>query len=915
MKRYWLSFSFFFLLFFFFLPTTEAAAYSPYDVDSNVWQKRTSIQGNRSADFTSGKKLIYDVYEEKDGKQGWRVENHDFGKGTQPYLTFTGWSAIVGRHSHYEYNQSTHIVAKNLVTKEEKMYRAEMTTLDATEDIEYNKKASGPNDIWNPCPDGTLNKRNDECNMYYKNVGFKAYLPLHELFPDNSNGDWTLYIVKDIGGHVVYDHLIVPFDFKDLTYSNGKLSLSSGHNASILVMNSGGVIRRSFPRSTESGWPNNYFNQWFSYSRVAQDQKNTAVWYGVSDGTTRWASSPYWTFGGTVAKLSFRATTKTCPDGTVVPINQPCTVNVTIHHKDKETGTILRTDKKKATVGKAYNFVPEAKGVFKDKEGLEYVPIPKGQTFGGTTPNNNLTHEFYYKTAKPNPSEIIPVPGTTEGNVEGHAFWELRETGNGLYIEMNFQPIGNHYAIRNQKYTTGFASDVDASKTSWLSNSSSPVALDTNRLRYLPGGLLDILRYNYEYQYTNHARTNYKCVDAQDSDCFRWEYVNTTPVWEKPYGKTYSLAEAQKKGQSYVDLNGIRQKHERIREVNGSRYKSSTIERNTLDEILALNLLVGKKDTWKNGMNERKEYFERFKKASVNESKPHYNLKTQTSLPIIPGTLLYEVELPSGEHLKTDNHLFKYKNNNGYFFTNDVDDSLKKTYKNKYFYAGDTLHTFGYSFPLQEYPKVDKGVMNGKRVYEINYVTDLFFIGKNTGFVHGYPFAKQVKDYAVNNSALSSFEHIVREEANQMANDYKLQTGQAFKDDLLFSESISNLEQLQRYFIPISPSSKFKPNQTYENKILLKGMGLNRVDWEFSQTFSFEHYLFGSAMDDAWIIEQPDPRVKMDDVKQEDIHRITIKHEDKEKVVKLLQERPDERLHKFRVTDRDFEEKIKKYYK
>lgn len=885
MKRYWLSFSFFFLLFFFFLPTTEAAAYSPHNIDQNVWEKRNSIRGDRSADFSSGRKLIYDVYEEKDGKQGWRVENRDFGKGSQPYLTFTGWSAIVGRHSHYWYNQSTHIMAKNFATGEEKMYRAEMTTLDATEDVEYNKKASGPNDIWNPCPDGTLNKRNDECNMYYKNVGFKAYLPLQELFPNNSNGDWTLYIVKDIGGHIVYDTLIVPFQFQDIAYANGKLSLSSGQNASVLVMNSDGVIRRTYPRSTESGWPNNYFNQWFSYSRVAQDQKNTAVWYGVSDGTTRWASSPYWTFGGTVAKLSFRATTKTCPDGAIVPIDQPCTVNVTIHHKDKETGTILRTDKKKATVGQAYNFVPEAKGVFKDKKGLEYVPTPKGQTFSGTTPNNNLTHEFYYKTAKPNPSEIIPVPGTTEGNTKGQAFWELRRVNDKeasqVYGEVNFSMTGKHYATRNFVHQTKIGTVMEQKER--------PIAV------LMPGVSVKgkTFDYNVQYEYTNHARTNYKCVDAQDSDCFRWEYVNTTPVWEKPYGKTYSLAETQKKGSVYVTIPIIHQQGE-------------TLEKDTMNEVLEQKWLIGKKDTWDNGSLQTKDYFEQWKRDSTNATKEHYDLKTQTTLPITPGKLVYEMELPSDEHKKSTFNGWKKARSNGFYFPSDVDDSLKEDYQNQ-----STFDYGKYAFPLQQHVMKDKGMNNGKRVYEWDYVTDVFFMAQHTGFVTGIPYASQVKEALLAGKTFPTFETMLERGKEKMNKDFKEQTGQILKDDIL-STSSKEWDLLQRYAIPISPTSTLKPNETYENKTVLQNMGLSDATFIFGQTFAFEHYLFGSAMDDAWIIEQPDPRVKMDDVKQEDIHRITIKHEDKEKVVKLLQERPDERLHKFRVTDRDFVDKMKR---
>ncbi|PFJ14108.1 hypothetical protein COI87_03140, partial [Bacillus thuringiensis] len=138
--KHWLmviGFSFLFALSFFSNPT-YGAAYSPYP-SHNV--SPGEVGGKKQA-WESGRKLVYDVYSGVDGKPRWQIANRDYGRGTQPYLEFTGWSALVGYHEHNASNQETYLWAINKRTGKSYIYQAEMTDLDASKDLEYNRQSS-----------------------------------------------------------------------------------------------------------------------------------------------------------------------------------------------------------------------------------------------------------------------------------------------------------------------------------------------------------------------------------------------------------------------------------------------------------------------------------------------------------------------------------------------------------------------------------------------------------------------------------------------------------------------------------------------------------------------------------------------------------------------------------------------------
>ncbi|NUH84753.1 hypothetical protein HUN92_13590 [Bacillus firmus] len=303
-------------------------ASSPYDVESSVRNGWSNTLGLKNFPQTSGKRLVYDVYGSKYTSGGYRIVNKNFGQGTKQYVNFQGWAVLQGHKRHTSSNHETYIVARKVVglsgVGTTKVYGTlPYGNLSATEDLEYNNKGSG---VWNECSASATNKDNEEdCNMRYDNVGFNAFIPLDDLFPDeDESASWTLFIVKRVDSHIVYTPLNIPFQFSDRAFAKGEISLTSGVNASTLQMNATGVLRRKYPRQlpvevwNELG-ADRYFTTNKYYTRIDSDETETAVWYGVrspEDGNSkRWANTAYWTFGGEQALLSYRTDYTPPPNG------------------------------------------------------------------------------------------------------------------------------------------------------------------------------------------------------------------------------------------------------------------------------------------------------------------------------------------------------------------------------------------------------------------------------------------------------------------------------------------------------------------------------------------------------------------------------------------------------------------------
>lgn len=292
--------------------TSSDAASGPYDIPYGMSWKWDDTYGSKDYLMESGKTLVYDVYSNKYTSGGYKVVTENFGQGSRQYLNFQGWAVLFGHKRHTSTNHETYIVAQKVGSSTTKIYSTKKINISATEDLEYNNQGSG---VWNECASWETNKSNSDCNMRYDNVGFNAYIPLEELFPDPSQGsEWKLYIVKEVDGHIVYTQLRLPFKFNNRSYMGGDIDLSSAINTNNLIMNSSGVLRRSEPRESQPsvvndlGW-DRYFDQDRTYTRIDQDESTTTVWYGVKsphDGyAKKWANTAYFSFGGSQATIKF----------------------------------------------------------------------------------------------------------------------------------------------------------------------------------------------------------------------------------------------------------------------------------------------------------------------------------------------------------------------------------------------------------------------------------------------------------------------------------------------------------------------------------------------------------------------------------------------------------------------------------
>ncbi|AHD04709.1 hypothetical protein [Paenibacillus larvae] len=833
--------------------TVQAYAYTPHlpgPVDYG-------IKGSKKDSWVSGRKLVYDIYSGVDGKEKWQITNRDYGYGSQPYLEFSGWSALLGWHHHSAGNQKTYIWAQNQRTGKSLFYLAEMKGLSASKDLEYNRQSpTGP--IYKPCSEGTYNTSNESCNMYYDHVGFTAYIPLQELFPEGVSDDvWELRIIKNVDGRVVYDELKLPFHFDSLRFGSGEISLDSGIDAESLRMIDSGVVRRNYPR--ESGWSGGrYFTPGNIYQRITQNEENTVVWYGVTsphDGNAvRWASGAYWRFEGKPAILSYKRRV----------------VQATIRHVDANTKKLLREDKKELQAGEHYQLKPEPKGTFADENGNPYVASPAGQVFEGTA-EPDMSFTFTYKASLPDPSK--PGGGADEGFTDGQAkgefLWELRRTNpskpSQVLLNSDFSVTGKHFAVRNTTHQVSVPGVFSKKK-------EKPIQEIVDTGKVIGKGL----SVDFSYEYTNHYNENYVCTEKQNGECFKWEFKDKTPDWTK--AETYHLSKLYG---SEVTVP--------IDPTFGKR-----IELPGAKSLQNQQFTVGRKKGFEGSRKPvSKTYYEGFKLSNASEAKDVNQLETQSWLNLSPGVLEYQVELPTDSHTASS-FAFLNKNGGGDYYPVDVDKSLQSKYANQ---TPDSYSA--YAFPLAVEKLTDQGIQGGKRQYQLGWTSDYFFPAEHTGFIQSYPYAKRVKE-----GRKPSQEEIKRYIEEQAKQQYKQQTGQDWQDSFLHLE-----HPVSRYYLPIEADSKLKPKEQYENKVVLRNMGLNDVTFVYGQTFSFDRYLVGNVLDDAYVVEQHDPLVPMSSYP----HQVTVKREQQQAIYDLLKDQVhEEKLFGFRRTNRGFYDRVNK---
>lgn len=781
--------SFFLLILFFLFNVNETKAFNPHQPEKQVQDALKNgleraeksgkiIKASRDAKPTSSRKLIYDIYRSGQGKQGAKFELLDLGNGEQWYLTMQGWAALIGYHNHTSTNHSTHILVKNTSTGEEFLYRTQPLDLHAHKDVEYNKQTTNENSIYNPCPNGTFNKASESCNMWYWNVGMKIYLPIHELFPKREPQEYKMYLIKRVLNHIVYDELRLPYSFdipmvrSDTNEEVARLSISSGINDKLLIMIGENVIKRYAPREVHRD--RGRFIYRYPYTMVDHDQAGTAIWYGVQDNGISWTSSPYWLFGGEIATIKY----------------QPIIANVTINHVDKKTNTLIKSERKQVLINQNHTFSPESRGIFKDKNGNPYVPVPLNQTVT-TKITGDRTINFYYKAVIPNPTEIVEEKNTTEGKAKGDFLWFLqkdKDDSPSKFVIRNDADIdGKHYATRNLKYrvdinfpnsTKGFI-EQKGKINSFFPNPNS-----------FKGGSLKFL---FEYEYTNHYRRNYECVDQQGSDCFEWKWVNDTPVWDKEYVK---------KSTWEVELPVDHQYGETIKIYN------------IFEENIA-KLKIGRKATLNGNENQKIEktvMYETFKNNTLLE-----NLITQTFI-TVDQNIKYESDLKNKLYfIEEEMNFYPHKE----FLDNNLRDKYKVENSEPNFPFGD------YELPMRVDNKTDSNIQFK--------LADVFYITKATGFQFSLPYEE---------SRSTVINQIAKEE-------YEAYTKEAYDDTVLNSHN--NLSIL---FINIDGNSTLKPETFYQSKYKFGKLGLSDIELESYVFHSFNQYLLGSVFDDAVIAEQ-----------------------------------------------------------
>ncbi|MDQ0271222.1 DUF5704 domain-containing protein [Cytobacillus purgationiresistens] len=306
-----------FVLFTFPLVSFADEVDSPYNVEPsvrNAWNNGTVKYGSKDHSWTSGTRLVYDIYYAKYAENGWQIVDRTFEKGNEKFLSMHGWAVLSGYKRHSPTNHTTHIALRKVKGDKDlnttKIYRTDGLERNATKDLEYNSQTSDPTQLWNECTANATNRINTDCNMRYEQVNFRISLPLEELFPDPyEEVEYELYLIKRVDSQIVYSPLITPFEFNNHKFKDGTISFSSGVDARNLRMNSSGVIRRTYPKQTAAEAPNIYFTQNRTYKNIDMNEDDTAIWYGVTtpeDGNgKRWANTTYWTFEGKEANLSY----------------------------------------------------------------------------------------------------------------------------------------------------------------------------------------------------------------------------------------------------------------------------------------------------------------------------------------------------------------------------------------------------------------------------------------------------------------------------------------------------------------------------------------------------------------------------------------------------------------------------------
>lgn len=408
-------------------------------------------------------------------------------------------------------------------------------------------------------------------------------------------------------------------------------------------------------------------------------------------------------------------------------------------------------------------------------------------------------------------------------NVSGQFYWELKRTPNNenSVIQISMEPKfnSNHAAIRNIRYGYEIEGRKDLSLLKEVSNIEDVTKLEEeitslDDVKDVQGGKLNFF---VEYEYTNHYFTKDEQIE---------------PVWDE-YTETFNLSEELEDDLS-IKLDHSYGKVLSMDDLNDEKVKKGFIVGRDISVDMALETKEVKHQEYKEYLSTEDSYTSKFE------------LKSQTRLPIWLPNMDYKVHVPSQNQHNADYKAFREGLSTGSFNVVDIDSNLRDRYENE---SGT-----GYSIPLQQTNIKKESLVDGQdknslAEYHFDYVTDLFFVAKHTGFVH----AKQYAEEKANMDKESvTWDDLMRQGNDEMKTAYKQFTGEDLVDSLVSEQ----FEDTQYYYLPVSLSTRYKPENNYTNEYKLNHIGLNEITLEFKQTFSFENYLFGDVVDNPIFTEQ-----------------------------------------------------------
>lgn len=474
--------------------------------------------------------------------------------------------------------------------------------------------------------------------------------------------------------------------------------------------------------------------------------------------------------------------------------------------------------------------------------------------------------------------KIFEIPNAQE-KISGNFHWELQRVANmkhpNLAIQAKPQVDSTHAAIRNIKYGYDIAACTTKEATATTKEVIVPLdclVSDLSKIKSMKDGKVT---FHLEYEYTNH----YTQVTGS---------TEKLPVWETEYVKTFKLADAVGVEKNELTLPFGYPIEKEISLNSFEDLKTGyTVGRDLVIDLTATDRVK---------QQEYKEYL-----ITNDEHKMKYDLKSQTRLPLWLPSLEYKVSVPSKSQLNNTYNPFIEGFSTGTFTTLDMDENLKDLYK-----KGQK-----YELPLQQanITKIGFVPVTNEAKYKFDYLSDLFFISKHTGYMLRNPLTEimvKVNEPAYANIKLNQNLINIDTMENMMKLAYQNDYGVPLVDTITTTE----LKDTQYYYLPVSLTTIYEPKEEYVNEYVLNNVGLNNITLKFNQEFSFENYMFGDILDEPIFAEQQAPEISIENYP----HTVIISDEKLQSLATYINS-DNVLIHQFRTGHRELMKKAYDYLK